>query len=91
MVYLTGFGQTSPAGDETQLIASAYTPAAAITANIGGQAATVVSSTIPAGSVPGLLEVTVTVPASSTVGSAVPVVILVGSTQSQARVTMAVK
>ncbi len=91
VIYLTGFGQTTPAGDETQLIASAYTPAATITASIGGQAATVQSTSVPMGSVPGLLEATVTVPASVTPGNAVSVVVSVGSDQSQARVTMAVK
>jgi len=45
----------------------------------------------PIGSVPGLLQVNVTVPSGAKTGTAVPVVVSVGSAHSQARVTMAVK
>lgn len=95
VIYATGFGQTNPAGDETQLITASVIPAAAVTVSIGGQAATVQSATVPIGSVPGLLQINATVPATAATGSAVPVIVSVGTSagpiQSQARVTMGVQ
>jgi uncharacterized protein (TIGR03437 family) len=94
-IYLTGFGQTNPPGDETQFIPVSGTPVVpvgAVSVTIGGQPATGVAAAAPAGSVPGFLQVNATLPAANiTAGSAVPVVVSIGSAQSQARVTMAVK
>jgi uncharacterized protein (TIGR03437 family) len=51
-----------------------------------------VAAAAPIGSVPGFLQVNATLPtANITAGPAVPVVVSIGSAQSQARVTMAVK
>ena len=91
-IYLTGFGQTTPAGDETQFISAAVTPLAAVSVTIGGQPATGVVAAAPIGSVPGFLQVNATVPATNiTAGSAVPLVVSIGNATSQTRVTMAVK
>jgi uncharacterized protein (TIGR03437 family) len=95
VIYVTGFGQTSPAGDETSLITAAggpVTPVATATVTIGGQAATVMAAQAPLGSVPGVLQINATVPATGvTSGNAVPVLVTVGTATSQAHVTMAVK
>ena len=91
-IYLTGFGQTNPAGDETRFISGSVVPLGAVSVTIGGQPATGVAAAAPIGSVPGFLQVNATVPAANiTAGPAVPVVVSIGSAQSQARVTMAVK
>jgi uncharacterized protein (TIGR03437 family) len=91
-IYLTGFGQTTPSGDETQFISGAVTPLAAVSVTIGGLPATGVVAAAPIGSVPGFLQVNATLPAAGiTAGSAVPLVVSIGTETSQARVTMAVK
>jgi uncharacterized protein (TIGR03437 family) len=91
-IYLTGFGQTNPAGDTTQFISGSVVPVGAVSVTIGGQPATGVAAAAPIGSVPGFLQVNATLPAANiTAGPAVPVVVSIGSAQSQARVTMAVK
>ena len=91
VVYITGFGQTAPSGDESLLISGAVAPVAAVTVSIGGQAAAVQATAAPLGSVPGLLQINATVPSTVTAGNAVPVIVSAGSAASQARVTMAVK
>jgi uncharacterized protein (TIGR03437 family) len=91
-IYLTGFGQTTPGGDETQFISGAVAPLAAVSVTIGGQPATGVVAAAPLGSVPGFLQVNATLPAAGiTAGSAAPLVVSIGTATSQARVTMAVK
>jgi uncharacterized protein (TIGR03437 family) len=91
VIYATGFGQTTPGGTETHLISGSVVPVALITASIDGQAAAVQAAAAPVGSVPGVLQINATVPANTKPGVAVPVVILAGAAQSQARVTMVVK
>ncbi len=95
MIYATGFGQTSPAGDETSLITAVggpVTPVATVTVSIGGQNAPVMAAQAPLGSVPGVLQINATVPTTGlTSGNTVPVLVTVGTATSQARVTMAVK
>src|SRR6185312_1499498 len=101
VIYATGFGAitcvTSPAGacsaapDETLLVSGTITPVGTVNVSIGGQTATVQGAVAPFGSVPGLLQINVTVPAGIAANSAVPVVVLVGGASSQARVTMAIK
>jgi uncharacterized protein (TIGR03437 family) len=96
VIYATGFGQTNPAGVETQLIGPGQPPApvvpvAAVSVTIGGQAATVMAAVAPLGSVPGVLQINATVPATVTAGNTVPVLVTVGTATSQAHVTMAVK
>jgi uncharacterized protein (TIGR03437 family) len=93
VIYVTGFGQTNPAGDETSLIAAGtpVLPVAAVSVTIGGQSATVQAAQAPVGSVPGVLQINATVPAGVTSGNTVPVLVTVGTATSQAHVTMAVK
>jgi uncharacterized protein (TIGR03437 family) len=96
VIYVTGFGQTNPLGDETQLIGPGQPPApvvpvAAVTVTMGGQAAPVLAAQAPLGSVPGVLQINATVPTAVTSGNSVPVLVTVGNATSQARVTMAVK
>ncbi len=92
-LYVTGFGQTTPAGDETQLIGSTtpVVPAVIPTVTIGGQPAALEDAAAPAGSVPGLMLIKCTVPSAAASGKAVPVEVSVGTAKSQARVTMAIK
>jgi uncharacterized protein (TIGR03437 family) len=98
VIYVTGFGQTSPAGDESSLIAAGtpVVPVAAVGATIGGQAVAGPVAQAPVGSVPGVLQINATVPLTVTSGPAVPVLVTVTPTggpavTSQAKVTMAVK
>jgi uncharacterized protein (TIGR03437 family) len=92
VIYVTGGGATS-SSVVNQLIPSspAVNPTNAPTVMIGGQAATVMASVAPPGSVPGLLQLNVTVPASAPTGGAVPVTVTMNGIDSQAGVTMAVK
>jgi uncharacterized protein (TIGR03437 family) len=101
VIYATGFGAVTcvstpsstctAAPDETQLVAGTVTPAAAVAVTIGGQTATVQAALAPIGSVPGLLQINVTVPAGIAASSAVPVLVSFGAASSQPRVTMTLK
>jgi uncharacterized protein (TIGR03437 family) len=100
VMYITGFGQTNPAGDETNFIpgppSAAVVPVGTVSVTIGGVNATVLSAVAPVGSVAGLLQLNVTVPLTVTSGTAVPVLVTVTPTGgppvvSQAKVTMVVK
>jgi len=110
VLYVTGFGLTSctdipangatPASDcnatatEDNLIAGDVTPNLAVAVTIGGIPAPGAVVQAPIGSVPGLMQVNVPVPAGVASGN-VPVVVLVGpagaQVSSQANVTMDVK
>lgn len=92
VIYMTGAGTTTSAIDNMLIAASpAVTPVLMPSAKIGGLAATVVAAQAPPGSVPGLIQLNVTVPSSAVPGPALPVVVTVGGVQSQAGLTMAVK
>jgi len=92
VLYATGIGATSSAAADTLIPASPpVTPTAAPTVTIGGQAASVISAASPVGSVPGLLQLNVTVPANAPTGAAVPVVVTIGGVDSQPGVTMAIR
>ena len=91
ILFATGFGQTTPVGQETQLIAGPVSPADVVTLTIGGQSATVQAAVAPPGSVPGVLQVNATVPATVATGNAIPVVLAVGGVNSQSGVTMVIK
>jgi len=69
----------------------AITPIAPVSVTIGGEAATVNSAQAPPGSVPGVLQINLVVPATAPTGAAIPVVVNIGGVDSQANVTMAVK
>lgn len=92
ILYLTGAGATTSAVDNLLIPASpAVTPVLAPQVTIGGQTATVLGAQAPVGSVPGLIQLNVTVPAGVTAGAAQPVVVSIGGVQSQAGLTIAVK
>ncbi len=67
------------------------TPVLAPAVTIGGAAATVLAAQDPPGSVPGVFQINVTVPASIQPGAALPVIVTVGGIASQTGLTMAVK
>lgn len=92
VMYVTGMGATTSNSDNTLIPATpAVTPAAMPSVMIGGQAASVLGAVSPVGSVPGLLQLNVTVPANAPTGNGVPVIVSIGGIDSQAGVTMSVK
>ncbi len=101
VIYATGFGATTCVSalgsactlmpDETQLVTGTVTPSAAVTVSIGGQTATVQAAVAPIGSVAGLLQINVTVPSGIAASPSVPVVVSFGASNSQTRVTLALK
>ena len=92
VMYITGAGTTT-SNVANQLIPAspAVTPVLAPSVTIGGLGATVLAAQAPPGSIPGLIQLNVTVPATAKAGQAVPVVVTVGGVASQAGLTMAVK
>ncbi len=92
ILYLTGAGATTSAVDNLLIpVSPAVTPVLAPVVTIGGQSAAVLAAQAPIGSVPGLIQLNVTVPAGITAGAALPVVVTMGGVPSQAGLTMAVK
>ena len=92
VLYMTGAGLTT-SGVSNQLIPAspAVLPAQSPTVTIGGAGATVLGAQAPPGSIPGLIQLNVTVPSTVKAGPAVAVVVTVGGVASQAGLTMAVK
>jgi uncharacterized protein (TIGR03437 family) len=92
VLYMTGAGATNSAVDNALIPASpAVTPVLVPSVTIGGASATVLGAQDPPGSVPGVIQINVTVPASISVGAAQPVVVTMGGVTSQNGLTMAVK
>ena len=95
VVYANGEGQTTPAGTTGQVIPADVNrlkrPLANVTATIGGVSARVLYAGSAPGLVSGVFQVNVEVPANAPSGAAVPIVINVGNTGTQAGVTMAVQ
>ncbi|WP_238325927.1 putative Ig domain-containing protein [Bryobacter aggregatus] len=92
VLYASGMGTTNlPVADTLVNASPAVIPNAPVSVTIGGQAAVVMAAQSPVGSVPGLLQLNVTVPATVSSGAAVPVVVNIGGVDSQAGVTMAIK
>jgi uncharacterized protein (TIGR03437 family) len=92
VIYMTGAGVTTSPVDNMLIPASPpVTPVSPPTVTIGGQTAVVLGAQAPPGSVPGLIQVNVMVPATVTAGVALPVVVTVGGIASQAGLTMSVK
>jgi uncharacterized protein (TIGR03437 family) len=90
-LYLTGAGQTNPAGADGQPgTGVGNLPVLPVTATIGGRTATVQYAGGALGLVAGVVQVNVIVPAGVTAGAAVPVTVLVGSNSTQSNVTIAV-
>jgi uncharacterized protein (TIGR03437 family) len=90
-LYITGAGQTSPSGTDG-LINAAPTPlpAGTVKVTIGGLPANVNYAGGAPGSVSGVLQVNAQIPSGITAGSTVPVVVTVGTSNSQPGVTIAV-
>jgi uncharacterized protein (TIGR03437 family) len=92
VLYATGEGQTDPPGVDGQVPADVLPmPVLAVSAQIGGEDAVIVSAGAAQGQPAGLLQVTVVVPDDVSAADAVPVVLTVGLASSQVGVTMAVK
>jgi uncharacterized protein (TIGR03437 family) len=94
-IYMTGEGQTTPVGADGAIIPADGTglkkPNLAVTATIGGVAATVTYAGSAPGIVSGVMQVNVQIPAGAASGGAVPLVITVGTTPCQSGVTVAVQ
>jgi uncharacterized protein (TIGR03437 family) len=92
VMYITGVGTTTSAVDNVLIPASpAIMPLLTPSVTIGGQAAPVLGAQAPPGSIPGIIQLNVTVPGAISAGPALPVIVTVGGIASQAGVTMAVK
>jgi len=86
----TGAGQTFPASvDGSFATVPLSLPVAPVTVTIGGVAAVVQSANAAFGEVSGIMQITAVIPPAAS-GSAVPVVVQVGSGMSQSGVTIAV-
>ncbi|HTS65331.1 MAG TPA: IPT/TIG domain-containing protein [Candidatus Acidoferrales bacterium] len=96
MVYMTGEGQTTPGGVDGAVIGSTLKNPVQqpVTATIGGIAVTG-NAVAYAGSAPGLIsgvmQVNLVIPQNAPTGAAVPIVVTVGSNNSQAGVTVAIQ
>jgi uncharacterized protein (TIGR03437 family) len=91
-IYVTGEGQTRPAGVTGSVTQSNTTaPSLPVTVKIGGIEATVQYAGSAPDQVAGLLQVNAVVPQGVTPGPAVPVTVSVGGIPSQAGVTIAVQ
>jgi uncharacterized protein (TIGR03437 family) len=77
--------------DQLIAISPAVTPVQTPTVTIGGIDAPVLGTQAPAGSIPGLMQLNVTVPLTAKAGVALPVIVTVGGIASQAGLTIAVK
>ena len=91
-LYVTGVGQTNPSGaDGTINDPSALpVPVGAVNVTIGGLPANVNFAGGAPGSVAGVFQVNAQIPSGIATGSAVPVVVQVGTSNSQPGVTIAV-
>lgn len=89
MLFGTGEGQTTPPGSDGALALATPVPkpVAEVSITIDGQPAEILYAGSAPGSVAGLFQVNVRIPASAGTG-AVPVVLTVGSVHSQAGLTM---
>jgi uncharacterized protein (TIGR03437 family) len=90
-LYITGAGQTNPAGTDGLISAgSGPVPIGEVKVTIGGQTATVNFGGGAPGAVAGVIQVNAQIPSGITAGAAVPVVVQVGTSNSQPGVTLAV-
>jgi uncharacterized protein (TIGR03437 family) len=92
VIYITGAGMTTLPVDNQLIPASpAVTPLLTPTVTVGGQGAAVLAAQAAPGSVPGLIQLNVTVPSAASTGPAQPVIVSIGGVQSQAGLTMSIK
>ncbi|MGD0778292.1 MAG: hypothetical protein ABSC05_36380 [Candidatus Solibacter sp.] len=91
-LYITGAGQTSPSGADGTINdpSSLPVPVGAVNVTIGGLPANVNFAGGAPGSVAGVFQVNAQIPSGIAAGSAVPVVVQVGTSNSQPGVTIAV-
>jgi uncharacterized protein (TIGR03437 family) len=90
-LWLTGAGQTNPAGvDGMPGAAPLPQPAAAVTVTIGGKVTVVQYVGQAPNAVAGVMQINAQIPSGIQAGNAVPVVVQVGSVNTQAGVTIAV-
>jgi len=88
----TGEGQTDPPGVDGQITGSSpAVPLQAVSAQIGGVDAPVVSAGGTPGMAAGFFQVTVQVPDGAPAGDAVPIVLTVGGVASQPGVTVSIQ
>ena len=91
-LYGTGFGQTSPAAVDGAIVRPPLPGLqAAVTALIDGQPATVLYAGSTPGAIAGLVQITVEIPAGTTPGSSVPVVVMAADQSSAYGVTISVR
>ena len=91
MLFATGAGQTDPPGVDGQITGSTQRPLLPVSVRIGGMQARVSYAGAAPGMVAGTLQVNCMVPMESPVGYAIPIVLSVGKTSSQAGVTLAIQ
>jgi uncharacterized protein (TIGR03437 family) len=89
-IYMTGEGITSPASVTGQLAVSLNKPVLSVTATINGVSAPVQYAGSAPGEVYGVMQVNVLIPTTLPTGT-LPIVITVGTTNTQTGVTLAVK
>jgi len=89
-IYMTGEGITSPASVTGQLAVNLNKPVLTVTATVNGVAAQVQYAGSAPGLVYGVMQVNVLIPASTPTGTQ-SIVVTVGTTNSQAGVTVAVQ
>jgi uncharacterized protein (TIGR03437 family) len=89
--FVTGEGQTTPAGVDGSVTASLIQPVLPVLVSIGGITATSFQYLGEApGEVAGVLQINVTIPTSAPTGN-VPLVVSVGTAVSQSGITVSVK
>ena len=91
-LYLTGGGQTSPAGVDGQIASSAPfpTPQLLVKVTIGGQTAAYSYAGAAPDEVAGVMQINAVIPSALT-GSTVPVLVQIGTASTQNGVTIAVR
>ena len=91
-LFATGEGQTLPTGVDGKLATAPLPrPAASVTVTIGGADAPVVYVGGAPGLTAGLLQINVRVPTNAPVGAAIPLLVKIGGTNSQAGVTVSIR
>jgi endo-1,4-beta-xylanase len=91
ILYATGEGQRNPAGlTGVPAPANASPVMSPATLTVGGAAATLGYAASAPGFI-GLMQINLTVPAATTTGASVPVVLTIGTAQSPSGVTIAIK
>ena len=88
---MTGVGQTNPPGTDGSVNTVPLPQVqATVTATVGGQPASVNFAGGAPGLVAGVIQVNVQVPSGISAGAAVPVVVTVGTSNTQSGITIAV-